>query len=503
MHEQQIPPAASQLGKNIDQLMRLARIAVFLLLAAALLTTTVRAVLHFDAQFGDGEAYLANTVNADVNSTARTFASEGIWKLRAVPVDNNPPIGSSDVYAHWPPLLTILLASCFHFFGASEHTSHIFMLGVVLITATLVTRLGWKWLGPIGGALAGYFWLTFPVTIQYGALAAQPALATLFMVAAILAFYSSKNKIGALLLLLGAISSWEAVLVVPILWLAAWSYPKARQSALWGTVGATVGVCGVAALYLGNNPSLAIDTLQTAKFYLGLSTTYTHKLTFNSDYRTPSQQIILICWNHAWMLGVLGSGALIQLFLDLPEKRDRLLLALAGPWLLWCTTMRLQTALNPFELMIAAPIAALALAQLATMDLRIKPSKLAVVKTAVFVVLAAIQFLIIPHPKRDREQYSPNQLIRFSTEIKNATLPGSIVLSPVLSAVPIYYSERHIVRGIASQDAVNDELPIIRTEFPNAPIYLAIPPFLAPAYQQTLSHATIVSSSPDTLVARL
>jgi hypothetical protein len=123
-------------------------------------------------------------------------------------------------------------------------------------------------------------------------------------------------------------------------------------------------------------------------------------------------------------------------------------------------------------------------------------------KAAIFAALAAIQLIVLPHPAI-RHDYSPERLIRYSQGIRDATEPGAIIMAPLESAVPVYYSQRHVVRGIGDASALKDELPRIRREFPGVPIYLAIPPFLSQNFADTLSHETIVSSTPDVIVAKI
>jgi hypothetical protein len=79
--------------------------------------------------------------------------------------------------------------------------------------------------------MAGFFWLTLPVTLQFGHLVSQQSLMTLFMVAAVLAFITDKTVVGASLLFLGALSSWEIVLLVPGLYVASRWHPELRHSA--------------------------------------------------------------------------------------------------------------------------------------------------------------------------------------------------------------------------------------------------------------------------------
>jgi hypothetical protein len=469
----------------------------FVLFLLALAITTIRALKHADAQYSG----LGAAVSADVAATARTFATEGIWKLRGVPVNNNPPIGPNDQYTHWPPLLPILLSGCFHLFGTTERTAHIFMLCVLLATALLVLRLGCLWLGPIGGALAGYFWLTLPVVNQFGDLVAQQSLAMLFLLAALLAFYSARETLGAILLFLAVLSSWESALVIPGIWLAARQLPKLRSTAFAATLGAGTALACVMTLFILGSPQLIMDTLQTIKFYMGLSPVYSHISHNAFGVITSSQQLRFLVGNHLFMLGPLGLIAVIVLLVRRPDNSLLLISFLATPWIIWTIVMRTHTALHNFELLIAAPLAALALAWLATADLRIGWSKHAALRAAAFVAVAALT-LFLPRPTTGGDP-NPDSQIRYAHDIRSSTPAGSVIAAPTFSAVPLYYSERNIIRGIANDDVLSGQLPDIQKQFPASPLYLAIPPSLATSFGRTLSHATIVSSTPDAIIAKL
>lgn len=474
------------------------KLVAIVIFGVAIVVTTVQSLRHADSQFVGPHAF----VSADVATTARTFVAEGVWKLRGVPVNNNPPIGPDDQYTHWPPLLPIILSGWFRMFGTSERTSHLLMLFILLATASLVSRLGWLWLGPVGGALAGYFWLTLPVVVQFGDLVAQQSLAMLFIVAALVAFYSARERLGAILLFFAVLSAWEAVLVLPGIWIASRWLPELRRTLALATIGVGSGVACVLGLFIFGSPALAADTLQTAKYYMGLSPIYSH--VFPHDRReqlTFANQISGILWNHLWMLGVLGSAAILQLLAIRPRNGVLLASVLAAPWILWTIVMRTHVAIHHFELLIAAPLAALALAWIATAELRVEPSRASLIKSAAFVALAALQLIVLPHPRIEHD-YSPERLIRYAQDIRDATEPGSVIMAPLVSAVPIYYSQRHIVRGVGDVSAVQDELQRIHRDFPGSPIYIAIPPFLSANFAQILSHQTVVSSTPDAIIAR-
>ncbi len=490
-------PLGSLQTQNSIHAMYVTKIAAITLLVLALGIMAVRAV----KRGGGPYVGLGASVSADVAVTARTFAAEGVWKLRGVPVNNNPPIGTEDQYTHWPPLLPILLCGCFRLFGASELTARLFMLCILLATALLVARLGWLWLGPVGGALAGYFWLTVPVVGQFGDLVAQQSPAMLFVVGAFVAFYSARERLGAVLMFLAVLSSWESALVVPGVWLAARRLPELRRTAMLTTVGAGTALVCVMALFVAGSPRVAVDTLQTVKYYMGLSPVYSRVIPNGLGEITFGQQVRYIIGNHIFMIGPIGLIAVALLLVRRPKDGVLLIYGLAAPWILWTLVMRTHTAYHNFELLIAAPLTALVLAWIATADLRIRWSRGAVLKAAAFVAATAA-WAILPHRAAGGDT-NPESQIRYALDIRNSTAAGSVVFAPTLSAVPLYYSERHIIRGVANDAVLAGQLEDVRREFPGAAIYLAIPPSAASGFGQTLSGASIVSSTADAIVARL
>src|ERR1700722_17891623 len=106
-------------------------IAAGVLFVATLSATVFHGVSTSARQFDYPHAF----VSADVATTARTFAKVGIFHLRGVPVNNNPPLAKSDFYTHWPPLLPIILSICYRIFGVSERVAHLLMLFIMVITS--------------------------------------------------------------------------------------------------------------------------------------------------------------------------------------------------------------------------------------------------------------------------------------------------------------------------------------------------------------------------------
>ncbi len=471
-------------------------IVTLLLFVIALVVTTVRGIESAASPFIYPHAF----VSADVATAARTFATKGVFHLHGVPVNNNPPLGANDFYTHWPPLLPILLSIFFRFFGSTEQVSHLFMLGVLVATALLVLRLGQLWLGTVGGALAGYFWLTLPVVVQFGHLVDQQALGMLFFVAALVCFYSNRLRLGATILFFGVLSSWEIVLVVIGLWIATIWVRDLRFAATWATLGASMGVISIAVLFLLVSPGAAIDTLQAAKFYMGLSTVHS-RISPNSQQISIAftEQIHRMLLNNVWMIGPLGLAAIFQLFSSRTRKSALLLAALSAPWLIWCFAMPNHMARHEFEFVIAAPLAALALAWSATVCLRTTQSRTAAIKVGAFVALAAIQLVLLPTPHIS-DGYSPEGLVQYSLAIRASTEPGSIVMAPLVSAVPLYYSQRHIIREIDNGPSAVSEFHLIHRDFPNRPVYLAFPPFLAPNFEPKPPGTLTVASTPNAII---
>ncbi len=481
--------AAPSRPSTAEQPNRRLTVGVMLLFGVALAVTVVRGVENSPREFDYSHAF----VSADVATTARTFARVGVFHLHGVPVDNNPPIAGQDLYTHWPPLLPILLSLCFRVFGVSERVAHLLMLCILVTTAILVFRVGQRWLGTVGGALAGFFWLTLPVTLQFGHLVAQQPLMTMFMVAAVLAFLEGRDVVGAVMLFLGALSSWEIVLVAVGLLAASRWRPQLRRPAVAAAIGAGGGVLFVAALYLWNSPQLAVDALQAAKFYMGMSSSYSHVLAPQQVPLSAGEQVMHMLLNNVWMLGPLGLGAVLQLFTARVPGRSLILVSLATPWLVWCVVMKNHMARHHFEFVIAAPLVALALAWMA-----VTPSSKHVGKIVALTAAVGVQMLILPKPVIS-DGYDPAALIRYARSIRQATEPNAVVMAPLNSMVPLYYSERHIVRGVGSAESIAEQLPILQREYPGSPIYLAVPPFLA----GNLPGGRVVSSTPDAVIVQL
>jgi hypothetical protein len=240
-------------------------------------------------QAGIPYVYKGGAISADVSQAARSFAHYGVIGLHGVPVNNNPPLDlRNDSYIHWPPLLPILLSTCFRVFGESEIVAHLFMLCVLLLNTLLVYKITKHLMGSRAAALAGFFWLTLPVVVDRAQIVLQQSLAVLFILTAIFCWLKAVQidrldwkwaAIGALAAFSGVLTSWETVLLVPGLWLAAVTgRGRDRRLATLYTFAIGLSLAGVITVYAFAQPDLFTDTLQTMKFRMGFSTSYSHRV---------------------------------------------------------------------------------------------------------------------------------------------------------------------------------------------------------------------------------
>jgi hypothetical protein len=67
--------------------------------------------------------------------------------------------------------------------------------------------------------------------------------------------------------------------------------------------------------------------------------------------------------------------------------------------------------------------------------------------------------------------------------------------------VPVYYSDRHVIRGVVNDALVDHVMPRVRDLFPGAPIYLAIEPGQRRDFRRALRRNPIVAESPRLVLA--
>jgi hypothetical protein len=452
-----------------SSLTRLGAIGLFLLALG------VTAVVHI-SRASEPYTYRHGFISAVFATSARTFTQFGIVKLGAVPVANNPPIGVEDGYGHWPPLFPITLSILFRLFSVSETVAHLWMLTIQIFTALLVVQLARALLGITGGVLAGLFWLTMPVTIHYSHVVLPESLAILLMLVSVVSFMRLRPHVASVATFLAVCASWEAVLLVPGFWAASvvTRNPVHRRTTAFCTLAIVLALFAVVGCYAIHNPSVFADAIQTARFRMGLSHAYSQRIFVQSTERYVGfgESLARILLNFPRMLGLLGSAALVLLVAYRPNGSIVMVYGLGSPWLLWCVLMRNHMAVHDIEMNLAAPLAAIALAWLAVsvLDHRIaRTGRWAMLIVICPVILLQLWFGTEQSPE------NPSQIMGFSTGIRRATDPDAVVLSPLVSAIPLYYSERHLIRCVSDEGMLKHVLPYVREQYPKARLYWATP----------------------------
>jgi hypothetical protein len=84
--------------------------------------------------------------------------------------------------------------------------------------------------------------------------------------------------------------------------------------------------------------------------------------------------------------------------------------------------------------------------------------------------------------------------------IQRNTTPNAVTLSSAQSAVPIYYSDRHIVRGIVTPELLRLAIPQARAAFPGSPLFFALqdePDIDRASFTTALQQFTLVAHRGD------
>ena len=93
--------------------------------------------------------------------------------------------------------------------------------------------------------------------------------------------------------------------------------------------------------------------------------------------------------------------------------------------------------------------------------------------------------------------YEPPQFQNLSAVIERNTTPAAVTLSPAESAVVIYYSDRHVVRGIETPELLRLAIPQARADFPGSPLFFALQDADRPAFYRALPGFVVVARQGD------
>lgn len=514
-------------------------IAGFWLLMALLLTISVHVAL-LNRPF----LYAHGWVSAHLSTTARSFADLGIWNLGLAPLQNNPPLTETpDFYLHWPPAFQILLGLAFRAFGSSETTAHAVMLVILLANTAALYALVKLCFGRTAARFAAFSFLLMPVTIHYGHLVTHLHLCIFFMLLSLLAFLKATDAdrvswpwglFGAVAIAAAVWTSWESALLYPALFaVAAWQRKRpALVLAACYSILAAASAVGVLWIYARACPGEMKDLFQTVRYRIGLSDYPAHAddvhLLINAQsYKIGrlSPWVHLVMFFERWRaVGPLGVAAIAWAVITGWKRRRSnggraaiLMTGLAAPWLLWTMLMPVFALFHDYAMMLIVPLASAAMGwvavrlchsfdEIGSPDVR-DAGRIGVLGIAPLILLLSAGWALSDRLSILRPPSSGwvlnERMMKLAQDVRKETEPNSIVLMPFESMIPVYYSHRHVIRTVNTDDLVDQVIRALPKIVHGSSFYLALDPRETKEFPKALQRYKRVFQSDHLLLLRI
>jgi len=531
------PAAATTTQPTRSSLLKPA--AFWFAVAALSLVVLYARLLHLSFD-GDVQGW----ASASCMTMAHSFNQLGALHTHFVPIQNNLPLGSNpDVYLHWPPLFPLLLSFVTRILGDHESPARLFALVITLGTACIVVAITRRLYGTRAGLLSGFFFLTARATFEGGRAILHQPLAMFFGSAIVLFFLlavdapsaaphsaapssASRKRLFAILgfvtTICTVLSAWDPIFI-PLGLLLASIYLRRRYAARLAALylfAAVITFVVVQADYILSYPALFKNQFATIAYRAGIrfnanSSMGLHTIVDSVHYGL-NQLSFLGTYSHIlrWIFQDFDTFVLLAAFLFLAfwlqsnrRKNDAAVYIMGGlclPWLLFYILMRNYVAIHPFALVLGAPFLAIASGfvldriweLLNTADAAGSGRNYLLQVMIVILPLLTLYPLLV----NIRDAKIPSDVPQFhdlSALIQRNTPPNAVTLSATESAVPIYYSNRHIVRGIETPDLLRLAIPQARADFPGSPLFFAVQDIDRPAFSDTLQQFSVVAKQGD------
>lgn len=474
----------------------------------------------------------------------RYAAEDGVLATGLVPIKNNPPHADPpDAYLHMPPAFPVLLSGLIQAFGDREAVGRLTSLGLTFVMVAATVAAAWLVAGGVAGVLAGLAVVTSPAVFVFGKVlectAAGAALAACATVPLVLAAEAGRGArrlwlaAGVTLAVLSLWMAWPALFLPVGLYAAAWHLRDPGLRRVANVCGAAMVAAFAAALvlYLAVYPELAGHLLRTVVERLNLP----RDLLFPAPDANPAVALHTFVDRQpdTMTIPALARGLLahVELFHpiaamavpvafavalrrtgDASNRRLLVILAVsAAPYLLWAIVMMQHTAQHLYVAMYAAPAVALAFGVTAAYAInwlaplaRRADAVAAIVAVGVIVPVS----MVLPLAHETRVQFTASRRVLppeapFGRAIGRHTPDGAVVLVDSQSAVPIYYSRRHLVLGISNESTLDEALQRTQQVFPDAPRFLGLMPHRHPDMAQLRASFEVVADLPELLLLRL
>jgi hypothetical protein len=67
-------------------------------------------------------------------------------------------------------------------------------------------------------------------------------------------------------------------------------------------------------------------------------------------------------------------------------------------------------------------------------------------------------------------------MVQYGRAIAQFTPPNAVIIQPEANMVPVFYSNRHTIRGVSDSQQLERILPMVIDKFREYPLYLALQP---------------------------
>jgi hypothetical protein len=242
------------------------------------------------------------------------------------------------------------------------------------------------------------------------------------------------------------------------------------------------------------------ETVERALLRMGLTDKFTTSATLglSGDVERPGVRdaVIHMVIQHKIALGILGVLAIVAQVFVIARwvRRSRQqrtsatapVAALFSLWSIWTVVFWFHLYIHDCEFFIAAPAAALSVAYLAKVTaINLQGAWTSRHVTAALLCLLLLLFPVARLIRADwRTHMDPaltepaptSDLVVFGEQIRRATPVGSVVLMKERSAVPLFYSQRHLVQGISGQEELVHVAGTLARQFQGCSFFLALKP---------------------------
>jgi len=457
-------------------------------------------------------AYQRSWVSAHFATMARSFMENGVFELGFLPVQNGGPLTvEPDYYFHWPPLFPIVLSWCFAAVGqASIFTVHAVSTFFVGCQAALIGFWIKRRLSLFAALVAVLSFLNLPVVAKFAHVGLQLHLAFLLAFASILIFDHAARQgavrpwiiaAGAIGYSLACFTSWEPILALPglaVYWLI-------KRTWHTGILVLTYSIAGFAAfaatllLYFLQYPNVLMGLFNRALYRAGIASYTDTTATTIHDIGSVAPidsdfTFAFLVENSLSNLSLIGAAglALIALvplslhrkqFLDSSGEGLFVLLPLMTMGGLWIVLMPQHFSVHDYQTISFAIPVALATGFLARfLQVRFIPTGGAPFKASKHAPGLVLIFgfaLIVMRLSIDIEKFS-----EFEPELDPTVFLGNalaqeipengLVAVPWKNMVQTFYSDRHIVRGIATLEMFEANRDRIARLCTTCPLFLVL-----------------------------